>query len=273
MTQRRQYRMPRNLGQGSGAGAGKGDAYAVREQMVDVGKGNPTDVPARDPSLERQVRRMNFKNWYPFYHWREFYGTVDGKTPGQQLVAALAAEGNLLRYFVNVPADLHLCNLRQDGMVPFPFDAYGCGLAIKGDEVFYQQADPIVGVSFRQLLTEHTRFEFKMRDATTLVNHYSGLIMPGMGVSGSIATTSNNADRMQDVSGFPHPSAFYRFGGPDRGEVEQLDKGDLVEGTLHFDNVAMATLQAWFPAEAEQTPKLSLSIGMFLYGWTHRKVF
>jgi len=247
--------------------------YNMGQGPIPGEPGNPTDVPSRDASLEKTIRRSNFKNWYPFYHWKQYFGTVGGLTPGQQFVAELANEGNLLRYFVQVPADLHLCNLRQDGQTPFPFDAYGIGLGVKGDEVFLQQADPAIGQSFRQLIVEHTRVEFRMRDATTLVNHWSGLVMPGFGVSGGVSTTSNNAERMQDVHGFPHPAAFYRFGGPDRGEVEQLDKGDLVEGILHFDQVAMTTLAAWFPSENEQVPKLCLAIGLVLYGWTHRKVF
>lgn len=259
----RRYRMPQGVG---AVGPIPGEP------------GNPTDVQSRDPALERTIRRSNFKNWYPFYHWLQFFGLdAAGLNPGQQLLAALVANGNLLRFFVNVPQDLTLCNLRQDAQTPFPFDAYGIGLGVKGIEVFNvaedPAVDPFIGISFRQLVVEHTRLEFRMRDATTLVNHWGGLIMPGFGVSGGVASTSNDTDRMQDVHGVPHPAAFYRFGGPDRGEVEQLDKGDLVEGTLHFDQVAMATLGAWFPEESPQVPKLALAIGMFLYGWSHRKLF
>jgi len=240
-----------------------------------AGKGNPTHVPNRDPSLERTVRSANFRSWYPFYHFRRYFGDASGLNPGQQLVAEITQSPEF-RFFVDVPRDLSLCNLKQDGQLPFPFDAYGIGLIVKGDEVFNQEtnpAEPFIGQSFRQLLVEHTRLSFTFRDATRIIDHSSVFMMPGLGVSGGVSTTSNDTDRMQDVHGTPHPSAFFRFGGPDRGELEQLNKTDLIEASLHFDEVAVATLAAWFPDESPQVPKLALEFGPVLYGWTHRKVF
>ncbi len=246
-------------------------------QPGDPDKGNPTGVPRREPDLERVVRRSNFTSWYPFYDWREYFGLIEGLTPGEQMLAELNANGNVLTFFDRVPANLTLGNIRQASQFPFPQDLYGFGLACKGAEVFDVSEEPgvspFIGVDFRQLITEHTRLEITLRDATIIVNHWSGLFPPGLGVSGGVASTSTNTDRMQSVSGVPHPMAFFRIGGPDIGEVVQANKSDLIECNLHFDNVAMALLNQWFPAQSAQVPKVCLSVGAFMMGWTHRKVF
>lgn len=252
-----------------------GMGQAAGEEILDD-RGNPTGVPRRDSDLERVIRRSNFTSWYPFYDWREFSGEEDGRTAGQQFLDEANENGSSLTFYDTVPANLTLGNIRQASQFPFPVDLYGFGLAVKGDEVF-NMADPavppVVGVDFRQVLSEHCRLEVKVRDATIIVNHWGGLFPPGLGVSGSIATTSNNADRMQSVLGVPHPMAFFRIGGPDIGEVIQCNKSDLIEATVYLDNIFMDLLAQWFPDENEQEPKICLAVGVFLFGWTHRKVF
>jgi len=226
--------------------------------MAERGKGN-------DPLLESIVDEIRECIWWPLFHKQQW-------ATGQLLLAAFAGQ-RYIEFFTTVPGNQDLSNLNSQGQVPFEFYADGLSLKIAANDIYDDAANAKV-ISIKELVTEHGRIEFAVRNNNTVCNHPADMFPPGTGLASAIATTQNATSYMPQSEGVPHKGNYWRFGGSDPTLGIRLRRTDAIVGRLHLDAVAIAALGIMFPDE--QPPAKLSDLGaqfeMRLHGWAYREM-
>jgi len=213
----------------------------------------PVWMTMNDVAATEWAKNATDMRWDPRFHKRRWYAGQEAEF----LAEIQAANG--IRFFKDIQQqpDEADTNLGLDGQTDIPRWLENIGLELTKNWIVQPQ-DPAITMqaqSVLDMILDHSTFTFIVRGSITVIDRVpAAMLMPGYGTAGSVSTTQTNTIQQRMQFGDNHPSAAYRFGGPNLDLIVALDKSDQWMGFLKFSKHLMDVFKVWFTEIEGESP-------------------